>query len=138
MNTVKPESQRHWYTDSERDSVIRLFDAGLSANEIAKIVKVSRTVVYSIRQAHQACIARDWSTLQKMSIMNRPTVDWAMKVTGTDKVFLETFPKEDDEPEAPAPVAVPEPVITRDDFLAMYAVMQDVRSLLTDIRDMLK
>jgi hypothetical protein len=114
-----------------------LFEAGLSAAEIVPIVKISKAVVYTIRQAHQACIKRDWSTLQKMSVSNRATVDWAMKVTGADKVFLETFPKEDVEPEAPAPV-VPEPVITIDDFLAMYAVMQDVRSLLTEIRDTLK
>lgn len=143
---MKPETPttRHWITDADRDNVLRLYDCGLSAKEIAPIMKISRSAIQYIKQAHTACVEKDWSTLQKLSTYCRPTVDWAMKLTGTDKVFLETFgTPEKNEPAEETPTVdhthniIPE-TISRDDLLAMYATMQDVRNLLIEIRDILK
>ena len=138
MKTVKPESSRHWYSDDDRARVIRLFDAGLSATEVADTLKISKSVVYFIKQAHTACIKQDWSTLQKLSITHRSTVDWAMRFTGTDKIFaeFEKTPEKDVEP-AVEPVNNPN-AITREDFLSLQNTLQDICYLLTEIRDALK
>lgn len=144
---MKPENttaKRPWLTDANRDHALKLLGCGLSINEIASILRISKSSVQYIKSAHQACIEQDWSTLQKMSTYTRATVDWAMRTTGTDKVFLETFPKEDG-PEAPeqsvtgptVDTPAPDP-ITREDFLSLYNTMQDICYLLTEIRDMLK
>ena len=132
---------RRWLNDVDRDSVLKLVNCGLSSVEIATITHISKSSINNIRQAYNACIEQDWSTLQRLSTTIRPTVDWAMRVTGADKVFAEIFhqdPKPGDEPKTQAdPAPVPDP-ITREDYLAMYATMQDIRALLIEIRDTLK
>ena len=137
MELEKVETKKHWLTDRDRDAVLKLIGCGLTMVEIAEISHISRSSIQYIRQAHTACINEDWSTLQRLSTVIRPTVDWAMKVTGKDKAFLEAFPKEDTPTEAPKTEPAPV-VVTREDFLAMYATMQDIRSLLSEIRDILK
>lgn len=132
--------QKHNLSDEERNQCLKLMNCGLATQEIADIMHVSKSTVSYIRQGHTACLNRDWDTLQKLSTTgHRPVVDWAMKLTGVDKIFEETFKK----PEEPVEVAeegdiVDNLPVTREDFLAMYATMQDIRSLLTDIRDALK
>lgn len=139
---METEKTKHRLTDKDRNDALKLLTCGLGTQEIAEIMHISRASVGYIRQAHTACINKDWSTLQRLSTSIPAVTEWAMKVTGLDKEFLETFPKEPEEQpvqeSAPEPVVVPEPVVTREDFLAMYATMQDVRSLLIEIRDMLK
>lgn len=140
MKTEKPT--KHYLNDKDRDAVLKLITCGLSTDEIAGICKCSTSTISYIRQAHTACINRDWTTLQKLSTTTRPTVDWAMKVTGTDKVFAEEF-KEEQKPEEPVtgPTVdvTPAPaVVTREEFLALYASVQDICNLLIDIRDTLK
>lgn len=141
---MKPENtkQSKWkLTDKDRDQVLKLMTCGLPTKEIADIMHISTSTVCYIRQAHTACINKDWSTLQRLSLDSRPTVDWAMRVTGTDKVFEETFPKEP-EPEVETPKTEPatvvEPAITREDFLQLSNTLQDIVYLLTEIRDTLK
>ena len=139
---MKPETPtKRYLTDVDRDQVLKLIGCGLSTTDIVEIMHISRSTVSYIRQAHTACIEKDWSTLQKLSTCVKPTVEWAMRITGTDKVFLEEFPKDDPEEIAKheidhTPNVIPE-TISREDFLAMYATMQDVRSLLMEIRDVL-
>ena len=132
---MKPNANYHKLTDKDRDAVLKLIVCGLPTDEIADIVHCSRSTVGYYRQAHTACINKDWSTLQKLSIHHRGLVDWAMKVTGTDKVFLENFPK--DEPEVEAHKPVPE-TISKEEFASLNNTLQDICYLLTEIRDMLK
>lgn len=136
---MKPEIKRRNLTDTDRDAILKLVVCGLTTDEIMSIVNSSRSAVSYVRQAHHACLNKDWSALQRMSQHNRAVVDWAMRVTGTDRVFAETFPKEPEPEQSVAEPAVEVPdQITREDILAMYGTLQDIRSLLTDIRDMLK
>lgn len=136
--------QKHNLSDEERNQILKLMNCGLATQEIADIMHVSKSTISYIRQAHTACLDNDWSTLQRLSSSGvRPTVDWAMKLTGVDKVFEETFKKPRENVEEPVAVAEEGKVvdtlpITREDFLAMYSTMQDIRSLLTEIRDVLK
>lgn len=139
--------QKHTLSDEERNQCLRLMNCGLATREIADIMHISTSTVSYIRQAHTACISKDWSTLQRLSTSGpaRASVEWAMKITGTDKTFLETFGKptepEQSESDATTDDATAGEIvstITREDFLAMYATMQDIRSLLTDIRNILK
>ena len=129
--------QKHTLSDEERAQVLKLLNCGLPANEIADIMHISKTTVAYIRQAHTACLAQDWSTLQRLSKDCRLTTEWALRITGTDKVFKETFgePKTEKEPEQIAPAVE---TITKEDFYAAYATLQDIRSLLVEIRDILK
>ena len=138
MKTVKPESSRHWYSDDDRARVIRLFDAGLSATEVADTLKISKSVVYFIKQAYTACVKQDWSTLQKLSITHRTTVDWAMRFTGTDKIFAEFEKTPEKDVKTPAESPDDAEVITREDFLSLQNTLQDICYLLTEIRDALK
>lgn len=130
--------QKHKLTDAERSSCLRLIECGLPTDEIATIMHISKSTVSYIRQAHTACLAQDWSTLQKLSTQCRPTVDWAMKITGADKTFNETFgePNANKEPAqtAPAPVET----ISKEDFQSLTNMLQDISYLLTEIRDALK
>ena len=142
MKLENPAYVKRTLTDTDRDTCLKLINCGLSNTEIVNIMHISLSTIQYIKQAHKACVNQDWNTLQKLSTCVRPTVDWAMKITGTDKAFLETFgkPKEQSEPVTGPTVdytAVPDP-ITREDFLGMYATMQDIRSLLVEIRDILK
>ena len=138
---MKTETTRQAHgrlTDKDREAVLKLITCGLPTKEIADIMHISTSTVSYIRQAHAACLNKDWSTLQRLSIDSSATTEWAMRITGTDKVFLETFPK-DDEPEVEAPKSEPAvEVVTREEFLALYASVQDIRNLLIDIRDILK
>lgn len=134
--------QKHNLSDEERNQVLKLMNCGLPVQEIAEIMHISKSSVNYIRQAHTACLAKDWDTLQNLSVTgHRAAVDWAMKLTGVDKVFNETFgePKKEtpkDEPtEAVEPVVNP---ITREDFVTLSNTLQDICYLLTEIRDMLK
>lgn len=136
---MKPENPtyiKRILTHADRDIILKLSKSGLNAIEITELTHCGRSTIYHTLQAHEACVAKDWSTIQRLSKTAAAAVEWAMKVTGTDKAFLETFGEPNT---AEEPVATPAPeVITRDDILAMYAVMQDVRALLTEIRDTLK
>jgi hypothetical protein len=135
---MKPEKTRHQMTDAERDNVLKLIVCGLPTDEISEIMHISKSSVSYIRQAHNACMKQDWSTLQKLSTVNHSAVDWAMRVTGTDKVFTETFGESSaDAEKAPEPVVV-DPAITREDFLSLQNTLQDIVYLLTEIRDTLK
>lgn len=135
MKSAKTKGTRHITTDADRDNVLKLSNCGLTNTEIASMLHISSRTVTNIRMAHTACLQQDWSALQKLSMTIRPTVDWAMKVTGVDKVFAETFPK-DDAPEETAPA--PAPTITREEFAALNTTLQDICYLLTEIRDALK
>ena len=138
---METERTKRHITDKDRDDVLKLLTCGLSTQEIAEIMHISKSTVSYIRQAHTACVNKDWSTLQRLSTSISAITEWAMKVTGLDKEFLETFPKEPEEQpaqeSAPAPVVV-EPIRTREDFMTLSNTMQDICCLLTEIRDMLK
>ena len=132
--------QKHHLSDEERNQCLRLIDCGLPTKEIAEIMHISNSTVSYIRQAHTAGLSKDWSVLQKLSTVCRPTVDWAMKLTGTDKVFIETFGKPEpieNKPEQTAPAPAVE-TISKEDFKAFSATLQDILYLLTEIRDTLK
>jgi hypothetical protein len=137
MKAEKPKTTRHTITDADRDHVLKLCGCGLTNNEIANMLHISSRSVTNIRMAHAACIRQDWSALQKLSTTIRPTVDWAMQVTGVDKVFAETFPKEDVPTETPPVTPAPE-TITREEFQTLSTTLQDICYLLTEIRDLLK
>ena len=133
---MKPDKNYHRLTDKDKDAILKLIVCGLPTDEIADIMHCSKSTVGYHKQAHTACINKDWSTLQKLSINHRSIVDWAMKVTGTDKVFEESFPKQP-EVEAPKPEPAPE-TISKEDFASLRNTLQDICYLLTEIRDMLK
>ena len=135
MNTENAKTPRRVLTDADRDTVLRLSNCGVSNVEIANILHICDATVSNIRSAHAACVKQDWSAIQKLSTVTRPTVDWAMRVTGVDKVFDVLF-NEKPEP-APAPEPAPS-VITREDFLSLQSSLQDIAYLLTEIRDQLK
>jgi len=138
MKTENPKPNSR-LADKDRDAVLKLLVCGLPTHEIADIMHISKSSVCYIRQAHTACVNKDWSTLQKLSTENRLVVDWAMKVTGTDAVFLETFSEPDTQNEkTPEPATAVEPTITREDFLQLNNTLQDIVYLLTEIRDILK
>ena len=133
--------QKHHLSDEERNQVLKLINCALPTREIAKIMHISNSTVSYVRQAHTACIDKDWNTLQRLSAgPARATTEWAMKITGTDKAFIETFGKPVD---APAEVAEEGKVVNTTaidprNLYEMYEVLVDLRSLLTEIRDILK
>jgi hypothetical protein len=143
-NTERLLYQKHHLSDEERNQVLKLINCALSTREIADIMHISASTVCYIRQAHTACIDKDWNTLQRLSTScAKASVDWAMRVTGTDKAFLETFGKPVDKSEEPHEVAeagkiVDAPVIDQRNLYEMFEVMCDIRRLLTEIRDTLK
>ena len=142
MNTENTVRTRHRTTDADRENIMKLVERGLTANEVAEIMHISTSSVNHVRQAHRAAVTRDWSALQKLSTEIRQTVEWAMKVTGADKEFKETFGSPDEPEQTVASPTVdntpaPDP-ITREDFLKLCNTMQDICYLLTEVRDMLK
>lgn len=141
MKTEKTQT-RHYLTDKDRDAALKMIKCGLTADEAAELLHISNSSVNYLRQAYNACINEDWNTLQKLSTRLKPTVEWAMRVTGVDKKLAEELMSQNDKAEEPAEQVVEPPVvvapITREDFMAMYATMQDVRNLLIEIRDVLK
>ena len=139
---MKTETTRQAHgrlTDKDREAVLKLITCGLPTKEIADIMHISTSTVSYIRQAHTACLNRDWSTLQRLSLDSSATTEWAMRITGTDKVFAETFPKEDEPESVTGPTVDNTPnTIDPRNLYEMYEVLTDIRSLLTEIRDMLK
>ena len=136
--------QKHTLSDDERNQVLKLINCGLATREIADIMHISTSTVSYIRQAHTACIDKDWTTLQKLSTSPASaSVEWAMKITGVDKLFKKTFgePKTADEsvkePEQTTAAPVVE-TISKEDFNVLSATLQDICYLLTEIRDTLK
>ena len=123
---TQPQTRRH-LTDADRNSCLKLLTCGLSTDEIVDIMHISRSTVSNIRQAHTACLNKDWSVLQRLSTESRATVDWAMQVTGAEKDFQEIF---NSAKITVAPDAVNEPV----DFqFKIYDTLLDIRNLLADI-----
>lgn len=137
--------QKHNLSDEERNQCLKLITCGLTTREIADIMHISNSTVSYIRQAHTACINKDWDTLQRLSTSGaKACVEWAMKLTGTDKVFEETF-KKPAEPEVIVPVGIVTNTTAKEpetlhpgNLYELYAVLTDIRSLLTEIRDILK
>ena len=132
-------------TDDDRNKCLKLVSCGLSAAEIADIMGVSNSTVYYIRQAHTACLNKDFDTLNTLSKKCYPVVQWATQLTGV------TFPDEEipvtEEPIVPEESAAPtEPeekptaadILTREFMLATFDALSDIRNLLTEIRDILK
>lgn len=127
-------------TDADRTNCLKLFECGLSVKEVADIMKVSTSAVSYVRQAHNACLEKDFDTLRKLSVGHGSTAAWAMNLTNT------AFPEDViavKEPETAAYDAnetkiIPDSVITREFMLATFEVVSDIRNLLTEIRDMLK
>jgi hypothetical protein len=145
MNHETTKKPKHNLTDRERDNCLKLLTCGLSTNEVADIVGISRASVGYMKQAHIAAINQDWSTLQRLSVICKNTVDWAMRITGADEVFKETFgepttagePEPAGEPEITQTMPAPE-AITRAEFDYLKQSLSDICHLLIEIRDMLK
>jgi hypothetical protein len=142
-NTERLLYQKHHLSDEERNQILKLINCALSTREIASIMHISTSTVSYVRQAHTACIDKDWNTLQRLSTgPARATTEWAMKITGTDKVFKETFgePKKiEKEPEQVAPATAPVvETISKEDFQSLSATLQYICYLLTEIRDLIK
>ena len=126
-------------TDDDRNNCLKLLSCGLSASEIADIMGVSASTVYYIRQAHAACLSKDFDTLRMLDKKCSPVVRWATQLTNT------AFPDEA-VPVVEEPVTPAEPeekpaantILTREFMLATFDALSDIRNLLTEIRDLLK
>lgn len=138
---------RQFITNTDRDKVVILHNRGLKTKDISDMLHISKSSVNYILQAYNACINADRVTLQKLIKLCRPTVDWAIKITNAAEIFRTPEPEPEPEPEIPEIDITdfepenkePTPVtVTREDFLAMYATLQDIRSLLIEIRDSVK
>lgn len=137
MNSENTKRKRNHYTDADRDKVLMMLEGGLSQADIIKILDMPRSAVNNVSLSYTACIKHDWSALQRLSTRARPTVDWAMKKTGTDTIFAELFPKEDVPTETSTATPAPDS-ITREEFQKISTTLQDICYLLTEIRDLLK
>ena len=128
--------QKHTLSDEERNQILKLMNCGLAMQEIADIMHVSKSTVSYIRQAHTACLDKDWDTLQRLSTSgSRPAVEWAMRITGADKIFNETFKK----PEETLEVAEEGNIVQcSEDFNEVKGLLSGIYNLLSEIRDMLK
>ena len=128
-----PTLTRRRLTDADRTHCMKLFDCGLSLQEIADIMKISTSAVSYIKQAYKACINKDFDTLLTISRYHNSTVLWAMQLTGV------AFPAEVlvDE-EEPTVDAEPEETADVPNNTAIEDVLSDIRNLLTEIRDILK
>lgn len=142
---MKPEIKQHYITDTERDRVVRLTECNLSSAEIADILGISKSAVAAIKQVYKACVDHDWNTVQRLSMTLRPSVAWALRVTGTDKMLEEELARqheaqkqEEQKPEITVPGAEVPITIHPGNLYEVYKVLTDVRSLLTEIRYMLK
>ena len=124
---------RRKLTDDDRNAILKLSTCGLSLQEIADITKTSRSAVGFVKQAYNACLNKDFDTLRRLFASHQTTVAWAMQLTGL------AFP--DNIPEVSATVEKAQdthPIITREFMLSTFDVLSDIRSLLTEIRDILK
>ena len=137
MKPENPAYVKRNLTDADRNTCLKLLNCGLSVQEIIDIMHISRSTIYFIKQAHIACLNKDWSTIQKLSTESRPTVDWAMKITGVDKLADEIFGKPKTEEPVAEPVAGNAPSSTADTD-KIYKALADICSLLTEIRDIIK
>lgn len=135
MNTEK--SKKAYITDSDRDNILQLHKCGISTKQIESMLHISRSSINYILHAHRSCVQKDYDYLHTMMKNFKPTVAWAMRVTNTDPSVLDNLPKKVEPVEKVADPAVIPETITRNDFLAMCATVQAVRSLLTEIRDVL-
>ena len=109
--------------------------------EIANIMHISKSTVNYIKQAHTACVEQDWNTLQRLSSASRPLADWAMRITGVDKKFLETFGNPVTNEPVTGPTVDNEPTtenISKEDFAYLKQSLSDICKLLVEIRDILK
>ena len=125
-------------TDDDRNACLKLITCGLSNQEIADIMKTSSSSVAYIKQIHNACLNKDFDTLHRLSTNHNSTVAWAMQLTGI------TFPDNAPVVEEPEVKSVPaekpdaRDILTREFMSATFDVLSDIRSLLTEIRDILK
>ena len=85
---MKPENTKRYLTDKDRDAALKLLVCGLQVGEIAEIMHCSKSTINYIRQTHTACVNKDWSVLQKLDSVVKPTVDWALKITGTESEYM--------------------------------------------------
>jgi hypothetical protein len=137
---MKDTATRRRLTDDDRNACLKLSTCGLSNQEIADIMKTSMSTVAYLKQAHTACLSKDFDTLHRLSVGHSSTVAWAMQLTGT------SFPDTTTVPAVEEPVTTVEPeekpaasaILTREYMLATFDVLSDIRSLLTEIRDILK
>ena len=138
-------TRRRRLTDEDRNACMKLSACGLSNQEIADIMKVSYSSVAYIKQIYAACLDKDFDILRRLSANHTPTISWAMQLTGIEFPCEEIQPME--EPTVPEESVVqtgPEEkpaaadILTREFMLAAFDVFSDIRSLLTEIRDILK
>ena len=128
--------QKHNLSDEERNQCLRMLNCGITTQEIADIMHISKSTVSYIRQAHTACLAEDWSLLQKLHATgHRPMVEWALKITNSEVKYKEYFSlvPATAEPEQSAPST--DASVSNEDILS---VLKDIRMVLVEIREMLK
>ena len=135
---MKDTNTKRRLTDEDRNTCLKLITCGLSCQEIADIVKSSRSAVAFIKQTYTACLNKDFDTLRRLSASHHSTVVWAMQLTGIE------FP--DDAPVVSEPKTLDNAeekpnandILTREFMLSTFDVLSDIRNLLTEIRDILK
>ena len=135
---MKDLNTKRRLTDEDRNQCLKLITCGLSTQDIADIMKCSRSAVAFIKQTYNACLSKDFDTLRRLSTNHNSTVLWAMQLTGItfpDNAPAVSEPKVPDKAEE-KPSA--DAVITREFMLATFDALSDIRNLLTEIRDILK
>ena len=137
MNTETTKAKKFCYTDKDRDNVLFLSNNGVSTSHIVNMLGIAKSSVQNIKRAYTLCLTKQYEALSLMCRYTKPTVEWAMRVTNTAPAVIEPYLNASKPVEKVADPAVIPETVTREDFLAMYATMQDVRSLLTEIRDVL-
>ena len=130
---------KHILTDSERARIAKLLNLGMNTQETAEIVGVSKSTVNYIGQAYRACLAKDFDTLTRLYPAVKPTVEWACRFTNTEYNFEAPVPEKESKSVAvkESTESVPA-LITRNEVIAYYNALSDIRELLTEIRDLLK
>lgn len=135
---MKPEKNRYYLLNSDRDNVLRLLGCGLSTSEIANMLGISKSTVSYVRQAHNACITKDAEALRRLTTFVKPTVEWAMKVTGTDVSILDKPVPVEEAPATVEEAPVVDVPTNNDDIVAMRGLLSGIYNMLTEIHDMLK
>ena len=135
MNTETSTSKKYCHTDKDRDRVLLLSNNGLSTAHIVDMLGIARSSVQNIKRAYTLCLTKQYEALSHMCAYTKPTVEWAMRVTNTDPSVIESYLNATKPVETVTDPGIIPATITREDFLAMYATMQDIRSLLVEIRD---
>ena len=79
---MKDLNTKRKLTDEDRNQCLKLITCGLSAQDIADIMKFSRSAVAFIKQTYNACLSKDFDTLRRLSASHNSTVVWAMQLTG--------------------------------------------------------